>query len=49
MAWWEATRQRRFDPTLLLDMDVRAWWVARQCDAQPRDLDIYYDKAVSGA
>jgi len=24
VTWWEATRHRRFDPALLLDMDVRA-------------------------
>ncbi len=32
VAWWDATRQRRFEPALLLDKDVRSWRVARQRD-----------------
>jgi len=28
--WWEATRARPFDPSLLLDRDLRAWQLARQ-------------------
>ena len=32
VAWWEATRRRRFDPALLLDTDVRSWRAARQRD-----------------
>jgi len=28
--WWETTRARPFDPSLLLDRDLRAWQVARQ-------------------
>jgi len=32
VTWWEATRQRRFDPALLLDRDVRSWRVVRQRD-----------------
>ena len=30
VAWWEARRQRPFDPALLLDCDLREWRVKRQ-------------------
>jgi site-specific recombinase XerD len=32
VAWWETTRQRRFDPSLLLEEDVRVWRGIRQRD-----------------
>ncbi len=30
--WWETRRQRPFDPSLLLDSDLREWRIKRQCD-----------------
>ena len=32
ISWWETTRRRQFDPSLLLEEDVRAWRGVRQRD-----------------